>query len=605
MSTNTNINSIDRREFLGLGTMGIAGVMAGAISPAKSAAASGGTPGAAQSAQPETRAQASAGSRPNIILFMPDELRADALACFGNPLTKTPNFDLLARQGASFQNCHVQFPVCGGSRCSLLTGWPACVRGHRSLSYFLRPDEPNLFRYLKQAGYDVFWFGKNDALAAQSFHDSVTAWNYLDGKPVNERGGGGKGGKGNNKQRGSESGGSGSGSAAAAAAAAAAKRSPDYPRTFISENVPERTATGDYQHVAAAIKILEHKQQDRPFCIFLPLTAPHPPYEPPRGFRGLHKPADITNLRPIGLPKKPDYIEAIRKEYRLDRVPESTFREVRALYYDFVSYSDWLLGQVMEAVERTNHASDTALLVLSDHGDYAGDYGLTEKWSSGLEDALTHVPVLARVPGGKPGSVCKEMTELYDVMATCLELAGVTARHTHFARSLMPQIHGAAGDPLRCAFSEGGYNEYEPQCFEAGNRDRASVYYPKGHLQNIQPRTISRSAMIRTPDYKLISRPQGQSELYVYADDPQELRNRYGETSVATLQTRLQERLLHWYQNTAGIAPMDADPRGFPPYPEKPDSGKPRAAKSGPQPSFAKEPGFSVSGAVKRIFDEE
>jgi len=593
----TNTNNIDRREFLGLGAMGLAGVMAGALSPAKAAAQN-----ARQDSQPAAPARENAGtkSRPNIILFMPDELRADALACFGNPLTKTPNFDLLARQGARFQNCHVQYPVCGGSRCSLLTGWPACVRGHRSLAYFLRPDEPNLFRYLKQSGYDVFWFGKNDALAAQSFHDSVTAWNHVDGKPVTGRAWTGAGGGG--KAGGGRPGGKSS-------AAPAAKRPHDYPRTFIPDNFPERTATDDYQHVAAAIKILEHKQQDRPFCIFLPLTAPHPPYEPPQGFRGLHKPADITNLRPIGLPKKPDYIDAIRKEYRLDRVPPETFREVRALYYDFVSYSDWLLGQVMEAMERTNHASDTALFVFSDHGDYAGDYGLTEKWTSGLEDPLTHVPVLARVPGGKPGSVCREMTELYDVMATCLELAGVTARHTHFARSLMPQIHGAPGDPLRCAFSEGGYNEYEPQCFEGeNNNDQAALYYPKQHLQNIQPRAISRSAMIRTPEYKLISRPQGQSELYIYADDPQELNNRYGETSVAPIQTRLQERLLHWYQNVAGVAPMDKDPRGFPRYtppPAPPAPAAPPKPAPGSLPAFAKAPGFTIPGAVKRIFDKE
>src|SRR6201996_5244451 len=117
-----------------------------------------------------------AAKRPNLILFFADELRADALGCYGNPVCKTPNFDRLAADGARFENCHVQYPVCGASRCSLLTGWPVSVRGHRSLYYFLRPDEPNMFRYLRQAGYDVFWYGKNDALAQASFQDSVTAW---------------------------------------------------------------------------------------------------------------------------------------------------------------------------------------------------------------------------------------------------------------------------------------------------------------------------------------------------------------------------------------------------------------------------------------------
>ena len=55
-------------------------------------------------------------NRPDLILFMPDELRADALAAYGNRLTRTPNFDRLAAEGVRFANCHVQFPVCGASR---------------------------------------------------------------------------------------------------------------------------------------------------------------------------------------------------------------------------------------------------------------------------------------------------------------------------------------------------------------------------------------------------------------------------------------------------------------------------------------------------------
>ena len=57
----------------------------------------------------------------------------------------------------------------------MATGWPTSVRGHRSL-LFLRPDEPNLFSYLRQAGYDVFMFGKNDLLARETLASSFTEW---------------------------------------------------------------------------------------------------------------------------------------------------------------------------------------------------------------------------------------------------------------------------------------------------------------------------------------------------------------------------------------------------------------------------------------------
>lgn len=472
---------------------------------------------------------------------MPDELRADALACYGNPLTRTPNFDRLAADGTRFENSHVQFPVCGASRCSLLTGWPTSVRGHRSLFYFLRPNEPNMFRALRGAGYDVFWFGKNDALAAESFCQSVTRWNYSDGHPVGATGGGGTAGRSSTPKA-------------------------DYARTFISGARHDRRTTGEFNYLQAAIRILEQKETDRPFCIFLPLSAPHPPYGAPEGFHDMYKASDIPELLPQHLPRKPNYVEAIRKAYGIDTLPASTFRKVRALYYGAVSFSDWLLGELLEALERTNHSRDTALFLLSDHGDYAGDYGLVEKWPSGLEDVLTHVPLIARVPGGRKGHTSTEMVELFDVMATCLELAGTRATHTHFARSLMPQIRGERGDPSRAVFAEGGYNTYEPQCFEDSNHDPSSLYYPKGYLQTNHPETITRAAMVRTAEYKLISRPQGQSELYFYIDDPGETHNRFGEASASAVQTEMQQRLLHWYVNTTGIAPCDKDQRGLPPF---------------------------------------
>src|SRR4051812_2460615 len=66
--------------------------------------------------------------RPNLILYMADELRAESIGCYGHPLVKTPNIDRLASEGARFEQCHVQNTVCAPSRCSLATGWPVHVR---------------------------------------------------------------------------------------------------------------------------------------------------------------------------------------------------------------------------------------------------------------------------------------------------------------------------------------------------------------------------------------------------------------------------------------------------------------------------------------------
>jgi choline-sulfatase len=522
---------MDRRSFIGISGAGVLGAMAGSALNLNGQE----TAPAELSLGESGEGRGSLHKRPNIVLFMPDEMRADALACYDNPVTKTPNFDRLASQGTRFANCHVQFPVCGASRCSLLTGWPTSVRGHRSLFYFLRPDEPNLFRYLKQSGYDVFWFGKNDALAAQSFYDSVTYWD-----------------RGSSHER------------------------PTHPITpnitsMLHGKGGDRRDDLDYSIVRSAIEIIERKESDRPFCLFLPMQGSHPPYTTPANFYSMYSPDSVGKLVPPDLPKKPDYQKEMRRHYNLDRMTDHQLREVRAVYYGKVSYSDWLMGEVLEALEKNGRDKDTAVMLFSDHGDYAGDYGLTEKWPSGLEDCLTHVPLIMRAPGGKSGHTVNEMTELYDVMASCLGLAGVQARHTHFARDLAPQLNGAAGDAGRAAFAEGGYNIYEPQCFEPITKS-VNEYSPKVTLENKMPETVSRSAMVRTRTHKLIWRSQGQKELYDVAADPGLTRNLIDESSSAAVKADLQVRLMEHFINTSGIAPMDKDSRSSPPfYPTRSD----------------------------------
>ena len=518
---------LNRRSFLGMTGAGLLGGISGSVPFGQPAAASKQAGGSTSAPRPLCNV------RPNLVIFLPDETRADSLACYGNPVTKTPNFDLLAKEGTRFANCHVQFPVCGASRCSLLTGWPTSVRGHRSLYYYLRPEEPNLFRYLRRAGYDVFWYGKNDALAAQCFYDSATAWSDTLYKGT---------------------------------------KNADLPvpltpgaLTMLYSPMGGRRDTHDYACVQKAIEILEQKERDRPFCIFLPLIGAHPPYTAPRDFYNMYSPSEVPPPIPPELKNKPSFHAGIRQMYGLGGANNETLCKIRAVYYGRVSYTDWLLGEVMEALERSNRKKDTAIFLLSDHGDYAGDFGLVEKWPSGLEDCLTHVPLIARVPGGTPGVVAEDMVELYDVMQTVLDLAGTTATHTHFSRSLLPQMTGLAGDPNRAAFCEGGYNVYEPQCFEplgSGGED----YVRKIRLQNEWPVTVSRSAMIRTRTHKLIMRPQDKSELYSYRDDPQERDNLYGTRDAATVQTELQAALLTHFLETSGIAPYDKDSRDCPPF---------------------------------------
>lgn len=484
----------------------------------------------------------------NFILFNPDEMRAESVGCYGHPLAPTPHIDRLAAEGTRFDQCHAQHPVCTPSRCSFMTGWYPHARGHRTLWHTLRPDEPNLLRYLKQAGYEVLWGGKNDLLAPESFTDSVDDFRL--GQRASSRA--------IRPSRGGRN-----------------PFPPDDPRfySFLYEPVAETVEElGDFANVDGAIAYLRSKPS-KPFCLYLPLTFPHCPYFAPGEWHDTINPETLPPLRPVIEQGKPDFHRRIRETRRLDRLDEAFFRKLNAVYLGMIGVTDYLLGLLLAALEETGHADDTTVLFFSDHGDWAGDYGLVEKWPSALDDTITRVPFIARVPGAaKPGHIVREQTELFDLMPTVLELAGVSARHTHFAHSLVSQINGAPGDPERAVFAEGGYARHEPHCFEGqAHRDQFArapdhIYYPKGKLQQDHPESVCRAAMIRTSSHKLMHRAAGEgvSELYDLTEDPRELNNRAEDASLGTVRADLERRLLDWYLQTSDVTPLDEDPRGFP-----------------------------------------
>ena len=324
----------------------------------------------------------------------------------------------------------------------------------------------------------------------------------------------------------------------------------------------------DYANVMAAVQYLKSRPQ-QPFMIYLPLLFPHPPYGAPEPWHSLVDPQDIPDLRPLDLPNRPAHFHEIRRSRGLEKLNEADFRQINAVYLGMTGFIDYLFGLLLEALAENGLEEETAVFFFSDHGDYAGDFGLVEKWPSGLEDVLTRVPLIARVPGGRAGHIVQEPVELFDVMSTTLELAGIEARHTHFARSLVPQIQGAAGDPERMVFAEGGYARHEPHAFEGKPdrdyfaRDPLNIYYPKGAVQQELPDSVGRATMLRTSKHKLVYRPTGVNELYDLQADPLELNNQYFETGRSEMRRELESRLLEWLVQTSDVVPYDIDPRGL------------------------------------------
>jgi arylsulfatase A-like enzyme len=119
--------------------------------------------------------------QPNFVIFMPDQLRADALGCFGSTIAKTPHIDALAARGVRFDDAWAQHPVCGPSRVSLLTGWYPHVAGHRTLVNLIEDHEPNPFKTLRDSGYNVMIAGdRGDVFAPDVTEASSEMCGFLE-----------------------------------------------------------------------------------------------------------------------------------------------------------------------------------------------------------------------------------------------------------------------------------------------------------------------------------------------------------------------------------------------------------------------------------------
>ena len=105
-------------------------------------------------------AQTRSGRRPNVVIFLADDLGCHDLGCWGAGDLKTPNIDRLAASGARFTNWYAAAPVCAPSRAALLTGRYPIRAGVPGNGPPLKPAEKTIAELVKPAGYATGLFGK-------------------------------------------------------------------------------------------------------------------------------------------------------------------------------------------------------------------------------------------------------------------------------------------------------------------------------------------------------------------------------------------------------------------------------------------------------------
>ncbi|MCK5370773.1 MAG: sulfatase-like hydrolase/transferase, partial [Cyclobacteriaceae bacterium] len=104
--------------------------------------------------------QQEAATLPNIIFFLTDDHRFDAMGFMGHPFLETPNMDRMANEGIHFNRAIVTTSLCSPSRASILSGKYA--HNHGVVDNY-NPVDPALKffpEYLQEAGYNTAFVGK-------------------------------------------------------------------------------------------------------------------------------------------------------------------------------------------------------------------------------------------------------------------------------------------------------------------------------------------------------------------------------------------------------------------------------------------------------------
>ena len=435
-------------------------------------------------------AQNSSEPRPNFVFFLSEGMRSDEMSWAGNPIIKTPNIDRLAREGVAFRNSFVVTALCAPTRAAVLTGMYGHSTGvidNRDRS--IPSQFPLVSDLLRNAGYEVAFVGKSHVHGSLRDHD----WDYYFGfngqavyyHPAMYEGSHGQ------------------------------YTGPTTYEGYVDDLLADR-----------AVKWINNRKSDKPFCLFVWFYAPHAPFYRSRDLLNLYNGVPIPvpdtfddDLK--GYPGKPEFAQAKNKIGSSQIIDDDarTLEEVVKDHYAGVVNNDKHVGEIMDALKSRGHLDDTAILLSSDHGFFLGEWRMYDKRF--MHEPSIRVPLIFWYPKRiKAGLRPERMVLDLDLAPTILELAGVAVSSAMQGKSLVPFFRG--GDP------------------SGWRKDWFYEYFEYPDYEHVPPQHG-----IRTERYKLIHyyvQPEA-FELYDLQQDPGERHNLYGDPRYAGLVSQLRARM--------------------------------------------------------------
>ena len=345
--------------------------------------------------------------RPNVLFIAIDDLNT-RLGCYGFDRITSPNIDRLAAEGVRFDRAYCQYPSCGPSRTSVLTGLRPQTTGminNRMSFRELARDAVTLPQLFKKNGYFTGRVGKIfhqrvPLDIGTSGPDDPASWHAVvnpKGRDVDEKD---------------------------LMTIYTHKLAITDTMGFLKADGEDSEQT-DGKVVDETIRMLEERKE-KPFFIAAGLYRPHTPYIAPKKYFELY---DLETTEVPYLP--PGYRETVppgalssTADWPNFGTTEDEARDCILAYDACISFVDAQVGRLLTALDRLGLRDNTMVVLWGDHGYHLGEHGLWRKNS--LYEESARAPLIFRVPGIEPASNgSPAIVEFVDIYPTIADLAGL------------------------------------------------------------------------------------------------------------------------------------------------------------------------------------
>lgn len=446
----------------------------------------------------------------NVLFIASDDLNVDE-EVFDNPLVQTPNLKRLFSMGVKFDKAYAQYPLCGPSRASIMTGLRPDKTGVKDLTTFFRdviPDVETLPQMFMKNGYfsarvgKIYHYGVPSQIGTNG-QDDALSWNVRI-NPI-----------GIDKQQ-------------------EDKITNYMGKTPLGGALSFWAAPGtdddqtDGKVANEAVKLME-EHKDNPFFLAVGFFRPHTPYVAPKKY------FDMYPLEKITLSKQSDTDwdnkPAIARYTQKDNygLTEQQQKEIKRAYYASISFMDAQVGKLLNKLDELGLSDNTIIVFWSDHGYALGQHKQWQKQQ--LFEHVARVPLLIAAPGFAKHKGTKSTAELIDLYPTLADLAGIKAPKEIQGKSLVKVLK----EPSKTI---------ETPAFTQLNKDlKQKLWYP-----NVDKDYTGRSVRYKEWRYTEWNEGKDGAELYNYKEDPDEFHNLANNSKYTKVIAQMKEMLKKQYK---------------------------------------------------------